>query len=167
MSNLVEGVGLNDLNYVLRDSNGKMCPYYRTWGNMLKRCYNKCYHETHISYIGCSVCKEWLLFSNFRKWMIKQDWKDKQLDKDILVIGNKIYGPETCCFVYSHINKIISGKSPNNEFMQGVTIYKDRFRAQVSFNKINYSLGTFFLEKDAHIAYCNKKSDIIFNEAKN
>ena len=72
---LVYGVGINDVNYVIRiveqlpKTNGKRkekliwkCPFYSRWASMLERCYSKSLLEKYPSYIGCSVCEEWLIF---------------------------------------------------------------------------------------------------------
>ena len=81
---LVQGVGVNDAGYRvaikerLPCSNGKriqkevwMCPYYSKWKSMLVRCYSTKYHQRRPTYKDCSVCNDWLLFSNFRKWVEK------------------------------------------------------------------------------------------------
>lgn len=66
---------------------------------------NKCYNgATQINTAsllmsGCSVCEEWLTFSNFKRWMEQQDYEGKALDKDLLVSQNKTYSSETCVFV--------------------------------------------------------------------
>lgn len=105
----VYGHGVNDADYVIeRRINGKRvgCPIYRTWANMLERCYSDKFHVRQSTYIGCEVCDEWLTFSNFKRWMMVQDWQGKQLDKDIRVKGNKIYSPNTCLFVTKAENTI-------------------------------------------------------------
>ena len=109
----VYGVGTNDAGYAIqvmesvRGANGKpkqriiwFCPFYRRWVHMLERCYSERYQEKKPTYIGCTVCEEWLRFSNFKSWMETQDWEGKHLDKDLLVEGNKIYSPDTCILVY-------------------------------------------------------------------
>jgi hypothetical protein len=98
----VYGVGINDADYItIYKSNGSTltCPFYRRWKNMLSRCYDKKYLERNKTYKDCSVCKEWLTFSNFKAWMIKQDWRGNHLDKDITSQGNKVYSPNLCLFV--------------------------------------------------------------------
>ena len=100
-------MGVNDADYtVIPTVNGKqvVCTFYRAWTAMLKRCYNPTYQANNPTYIGCTVCDEWLTFSNFKKWMMRQDFQGKQLDKDLLVKGNKLYSPETCVFVDGMIN---------------------------------------------------------------
>ena len=101
---MVYGVGINDAEYSVHEYkkiNGRRktvwrCPYYNRWIDILKRCYSKGFHSKNPTYKGCTVSEEWLIFSNFRDWMIKQNWEGKQLDKDLLFEGNKIYNPETC-----------------------------------------------------------------------
>jgi len=102
MAKLVCGVGFNDSDVVT-----KCDPFYSRWKGMLVRCYSAKYHAKRPTYIGCTVCDEWLTFSNFKSWMEKQDWKGKELDKDILVIGNKLYSPELCVFVTKLTNSFI------------------------------------------------------------
>lgn len=101
---LVCGVGINDATYSVYRYKGSAgsqkriwaCPFYRTWGTMLGRCYSDKFHEQNPTYVGCTVCDEWLTFSKFKAWMETQDWKDKQLDKDILV-------PGTSCTPQGHV----------------------------------------------------------------
>ena len=117
MNKLVCGVGVNDLPYmaqvnedVTKDGGKRIlksvfrCKYYTTWRSMIERCYSKKYLESRPSYIGTSVCSEWLYATAFRKWMEKQDWQGKCLDKDIIVPGSKLYSPDTCAFVLNATN---------------------------------------------------------------
>lgn len=109
---LIYGIGINDADYPLyitETINGKSkiiwnCPYYLRWKNMMQRVYSeKCRHK-YPTYKDCTVCDEWLYFSNFKAWMEMQDWEGKCLDKDILHKGNKVYSPETCVFVPHIVN---------------------------------------------------------------
>lgn len=82
---------------------------YSRWKGMLRRCYDKSFHDTNPAYKGCSVCNEWHNFQNFAKWFdlnYPKDGLDYDLDKDIKVIGNKVYSPETCTFVSSERNRV-------------------------------------------------------------
>lgn len=114
---LVRGVGINNADYAVQRFEtigcvgGKrkrkkvwVCPYYRAWENMLSRCYSAKYQERQPAYIGCTVSEEWLTFSNFKAWMEKQEWEGKQLSKDLLFEGNKVYSAENCVFVTRAVN---------------------------------------------------------------
>lgn len=126
---LICGVGINDADYTFRittkpwtDANGVRhkakywsCPIYLSWKNMLMRCYSKNFQVKNPTYVGCKVCDEWLRFSNFKSWMEQQDWQDKELDKDLLVLGNKVYSPQTCMFIPKSINMFLNMNSKNRD----------------------------------------------------
>ena len=75
------------------------------WRAMLQRCYCEKFLEKHPTYQGCYVCEEWLTFSNFLKWFETNYKNGYELDKDLLSSkGNKVYSPETCCFLPHELN---------------------------------------------------------------
>jgi hypothetical protein len=156
MKKLVYGIGINDANYmVCQKINGKpqLCPYYRTWHSMLERCYSAKYQARHPTYIGCTVCEEWHSFMAFRVWMIKQDWQGKQLDKDLLVAGNRVYSSDTCLFVSSQINTLLSyGGQFQGNWPIGVCwdIENKKFRAACNINGSRKQLGRFTDPQAAH-----------------
>lgn len=115
------GVGINDSDYSIKN-----CPYMRRWLSMLQRCYSEGYHNYKHTYKGCSVCDEWLIFSNFKAWMEQQDWEGKQLDKDLLVKGNKVYSPETCIFVDGRVNSFMAFRN-KGKYPIGVTKTKEGY----------------------------------------
>lgn len=90
--------------------NGSNTRSYHTWKSMLTRCYDDNYHIKKPSYINCYVCDEWLNYQNFAEWYENNyyeiDEETMNLDKDILVKGNIVYGPETCIFVPQKINDL-------------------------------------------------------------
>lgn len=91
--------------------------YYK-WKNMVQRCYDKKVHKKYKpEYKDKSVCEEWLNYSNFRSWFDEHyvPCKNNQidLDKDLLVQGNKIYSPETCVFLVHYQNLMFEGKRGN------------------------------------------------------
>lgn len=104
---LVCGVGENDYDGSVGTS-GHMIPSYHCWNNMLNRCYSAKCQVIHPTYIGCIVCEEWLLFSNFKKFYDDNYKKGFVLDKDILKIGNKIYSPEYCRFIPVYLNSLLA-----------------------------------------------------------
>lgn len=162
---LVYGVGINDSLYKVHsyNDNGKkiMCPFYKTWTHMLERCYSNKTQKTQPTYKGCTVCYEWLIFSCFKKWMETQNWKNKQLDKDILIPGNKIYSPDSCLFVDGKINKLLNDhRSNRGKYPQGVSFHKTtkKFRANYSVNCSQKFLGSFDSIDKAELVYKQAKS---------
>lgn len=174
----VYGVGINDADYVVSKSetigyvDGKqkqklvwICPYYKTWKDMLKRCYSAKLQELYPTYIGCSVAAEWLTFSKFRAWMVTQDWEGMQLDKDILIEGNKVYGPDTCVFVTQAVNLFtIDRGNDRGDWLIGVYLDKTagKFRAQCCnpFTKKSEHVGLFTTEQEAHNAWAKRKLEL-------
>jgi hypothetical protein len=166
--NIVCGVGYNDADYTVTKRsaiNGVSkrswcCPFYSAWKRMLERCYDRKAHAYRPTYVGCSVTQDWLTFSVFRTWMISQDHEGKQLDKDLLVPGNKVYGPDACVFVSSQINKFLSGTSvARGEWPVGVCAFAGRFRAKCCnpFTLTIESLGLFDSPSSAHEAWRERK----------
>ena len=167
----VYGVGTNDADYNVslhEQVGGKKtliwrCPYYSRWRSMLTRCYSKKHLEKHPTYVGCSVCEYWLTFSNFRAWMEQQDWENKQLDKDLLVAGNKEYGPNTCVFVTSVVNLFVTDRyNDRGEYPIGVHAFRDKFAAQCCnpFAKKPDYLGLFDCPDEAHLAWKVRKHEL-------
>lgn len=108
----------------------KMLRVYSEWHSMLKRCYSEDFHKKEPTYISCEVCKEWLCFQNYAKWREDNYYEcnneGMQLDKDILVKGNKIYSPETCIFVPQRINVLFTKSNrKRGEYPIGVNYEKD------------------------------------------
>jgi len=174
---LVYGVGVNDADYVVKKwetvgVNGKqkqrlvwICPYYRAWSSMLMRCYSPKFQAAHPTYKGCSVSEEWLTFSNFRSWMEKQDFVDKQLDKDLLFEGNKVYSAETCVFVTRVVNNFtIDRGSLRGGWLLGVSWdkKKSKFKSQCrnQFTKKQENLGLFDCEVEAHQEWLKRKLEL-------
>lgn len=175
----VKGFGINDADYpvnkeiLITDEKGNKkrrsifrCPYYDTWQHMLARCYCDKLKANYPTYKDVTVCEEWLTFSNFKSWMETQDWEGKHLDKDLLVDGNKIYSPETCCFLDQRINSFIteSKLSKNNlELPVGVCIKKGytkkKYVAQINnpIAKKYEHIGYFYTAEEAHLAWLEKK----------
>jgi len=167
---LVFGVGTNDADYVVGPrSDGGTCPFYHRWKGMLQRCYSKNPKAHNFSYRECSVCDEWLTFSNFKTWMEKQDWKGKDLDKDIILPGNKIYSPENCCFVSVGLNSLFVIKvADRGNYPTGVIWdkRKGKFRADICAMKKTCHLGYFDTPSDASKAYQKQRSKLLFTWAK-
>jgi hypothetical protein len=169
---LVHGIGVNDADYpvCVRSVIGegrfvrRQCPFYTTWSCMLKRCYGKNHQSKYPTYIDCHVDTEWLLFSSFREWMEGQNWNGNQLDKDILIPGNKVYGPDTCVFIPGQINKFMNEyRAARGEWPIGVCWDKGsgKFRAfcHNPFTGKGNGLGRFACPNTAHEAWRARKHE--------
>jgi hypothetical protein len=170
---LVYGVGVNDADYVTqpRDKNGKKrkCPFYRAWSNMLLRAYSPKYHALHPTYIGVTVCEQWHSFMAFRAWMQTQVWEGKQLDKDILHPGKKVYSPENCIFVTPQINTLLTDRAADRgAYPIGVSWNKGvkKYEAYLTINGKKKRIGYFTDPYEAHLAWRKAKYDYIRAHAK-
>ena len=152
---LIFGIGVNDYDGHVR-INGKIIKSYDVWHSMIERCYSKKSHKKRPTYIGCKVHKEWLYFSNFKKWFDENYIEGNQLDKDILVKGNKVYSPETCCFVPSKINNLFeSSKSYRGKYPIGVSFNKQwmKFETHIRLKDRRIFLGYFNSAEEAFEVY--------------
>ena len=146
------GIAINDYNGKIWDNNAKrMIPSYIQWQSMLTRCYSESYHKKYPSYIGCYVCDDWLHFSKYKEWYDKHCVVGWNVDKDIIIKGNKLYSPQTCCFVPTEINSAFTNNRHNRgKNMIGVYEYTEgRF---VSTYHKKY-LGTSTNEKELFLKY--------------
>ena len=165
---LVYGVGFNDADYLVKPTlNGKSvsCPFYRVWVDMLGRCYCDKIKAKRPTYAECRVCDDWLVFSKFKSWMEMQNWEGRSLDKDIIVVGNKLYAPDMCAFVDQATNSFVhDGGCRSGDLLIGA--YWDnqqkKFMAQCcnTIKKKREYLGRFTSELDAHIAWKKRKHEL-------
>jgi len=162
---IVAGVGINDSLSPVKGRNPKWaCPYYTRWAHMIKRCYSDLFHKTNPTYKSCSVCADWIYFSNFKKWMVTQDWKGKQLDKDIIKPKNKIYSPELCAFVTSEENHILcDAKNIRGKYPKGVCYHNqnNNFLAYITIKNKRVNLGSHKTIELAVIAYKKAKKQAL------
>tara|TARA_R110000824_G_scaffold45400_2_gene131317 strand:- start:219 stop:890 length:672 start_codon:yes stop_codon:yes gene_type:complete len=164
---LIHGVGINDANYIIQpliDGKQTRCHFYVVWKSMIERCYSKKFQEKNPTYMGCSVAKEWLTFSSFRQWMEARNWVGLELDKDILVSDNKVYSQETCMFVSSQINTLLSGNATKRgKYPQGIYWHKKsgKFIAQCNVGGRKRYLGLFSTQKEAEYTYLIFKAGVI------
>ena len=168
------GVGINDAPYNIysydKSGNRYKCHMHTTWQNMLHRCFSDKYKNKHRTYSECTISDDWVYFSSFRDWMKDQDYVGRDLDKDILIPGNKVYSRETCLFVPQDINKILlDTKSVRGEYPVGVNIHKKtgKYMARCNNGAKRVYLGLFSDMNEAHSAYKEFKVSLIKEKAQN
>lgn len=158
------GVGINDADYVVSKTvyvDGKpkiaVCPFYRKWHDMLDRCYSEKDLAAHPSYRRCSVDEEWFLFSKFKKWMEKQYWEGKHLDKDLLS-NSGVYSKDTCVFIDPKLNTFLSYENrKRGKYLVGASLHKRtgtfHARCHNPFTGREVSLKYHKTEESAHEAW--------------
>lgn len=163
---LVHGVGLNDgkKRCVL---NGVQVPEYVFWKGMLKRCYCEKYKKKYPTYAGCSVSDNFKSYSYFYDWCHKQigfDGDNWQLDKDLLLRGNKLYSEELCVFLPNEINSLIRIRtSKKGDLPMGVSVnpWSGRFFSKMRKNGKMFYIGTYDDPESAFFAYKKAKEDYV------
>lgn len=161
---LVYGYGHNDIG-----SKGNEKAYER-WTTMLKRCYCPKVKGRSPTYEGCTVCPDWLVFGKFKVWMEKQDWCGKELDKDLLVQGNKLYGPDTCIFISRQVNSfLLDSRAARGDLPIGVSYVQMSGKYVARIKELGQGrkhLGTFDTPEQAHSAWLSRKRELAIELAK-
>lgn len=166
------GVGKNDIKkaavieylvqvegYIIEVAMKLYAIMYNAWVNLLSRSNSEKYHQSHPTYIGVTVCDEWLLFSNFVKWFAKNYIGNYQLDKDLLKQNNLQYSPDACRYVPTYVNSVLLDCGASRGVLPiGVTIRGKYFKAQCSQlqndgSSKNVYLGYFGTSEKAHAAW--------------
>lgn len=132
------------------------------WGKMLARCYCPLTQEKKPSYVGCSVDERFLNFQEFAAWASRQVGVDLgwQLDKDILVIGNRVYGPDTCVMAPPELNKAMRRVAIKKDGLPiGVTLTQKGkpYRSVVRLNNDRLDLGRYDTIEQAYLVHLEAK----------
>lgn len=129
-------------------------PSERIWRKMMNRCCSDKFKARHKSYKNVSICDEWLTYSSFKMWFDEHYVEGWDLDKDILVKGNKVYSPQNCCFVPQEVNGLFTNcKMSRGPYPIGVSYKNGRFVAGLDINKKRRHLGSFGTPEEAFQAY--------------
>ena len=161
MTPSVLGVGTLGNESICKD--GQKLREYTLWFSMLLRCYDDKTHLHFPSYSSCEVSENFKYFQYFKEWCNNQvGFKENgwQLDKDILVKGNKLYSEDTCCFVPPEINSLIIKTDRNRgSYPVGVSYDKSlrKFSASLRVGSKSTRLGMFNTDLEAFLAYKQAK----------
>lgn len=136
---------------------------YFLWKDVVKRCLDSNFKEKYPTYKDCTISDEWLRYSNFKNDvsnMVGFGEVGFQIDKDLIVSGNKHYSIETCCFLPHEINTFLAfNKRNKGEYPVGVSFNKRAglFVAKISMDNKIYDLGYFNNPIEAHNRYKEHK----------
>ena len=153
--------------------NNKFTKEARLWHSMLERCYSEQYKKKKPTYKDVMCCDEWLCYQNFYEWIHNQEnfdsWitlEKSAIDKDILIKGNKLYSPDTCCLVPYNVNGLFTKSDAlRGKYPIGVIFNKDHNCLEVQINnsitnkREHYS--NFYNVNDAFLKYKERKEEII------
>lgn len=141
--------------------NGVRLIEYTVWMHVLERCYSSRYQTLRPSYVGCTVCEEWLNFQNFAHWYRNTGYYNigYHIDKDILYTGNKVYSPSTCCMVPNAINSIFVDQSRENGLPTGVHKHLNRYVVKVG----DVRIGSYDNIPEAEVNYIYNKQILILS----
>jgi len=166
---VIYGVGyLGDGNYQGTKGN-RLDIVYGIWNNMLARNYDAYTQTKQPAYIGGSVCEEWLNFNNFCDWYVNHEsyGLGYNLDKDLLVKGNRLYSPETCTMLPIEINSMIAGSPKSkNGLPLGVNKIDNGYVARLNKHSEGREyLGYYKTPEEAHEVYVTAKERYVHNTA--
>ena len=164
----VHGVGYLGGNLDLKSThNGKICKIYQQWYSMIERCYSEKLQKRKPTYIGCYVSDDFKDYSKWRVWYDDYQYKHDgwQLDKDLLIKGNKIYSETTCVFLPFEINVALT-KSTKTRGNYLIGVYFDeqykKFVSRVCLGTgKSKGLGRYDNEYDAYLAYKTAKESYL------
>lgn len=111
----------------------------------------KTYELTENLFVDFQEFASWC--QNEQGYYLKDGKRFWQLDKDLLVKGNKCYSKDTCMFVPSEINCLMNSSKPNG-YMIGVSVNLEKPNEYYSYCGNTFGgirhLGKFKSEFEAH-----------------
>lgn len=145
---LVQGIGYNAGKYPTK-LEGKSTFQYNLWLNML--------HRISVTYTDCIISENFKNFSYFYEWCEKQigfGLPNYELDKDLLIKGNKLYSEETCVFIPKELNVLLTKRQNDRGSLPvGITEQKGRYRARCNIYGVRKHIGYFDTPELAFEAY--------------
>ena len=167
----VYGVGIVGNKYPIK-VNDVQTKEYGLWKSMLRRCYSDNFKKKNPTYIDCEVSDKFKSYEYFYEWCNKQigfGVDGFEIDKDLLIKGNKVYSESTCVFLPQEINTLlIKCTASRGKHPIGVCWNKTKksFVAHVGKSKGKQEhLGYFKTEIEAFNAYKQAKEAFIKEQA--
>ena len=167
----VFGIGVLGTKH-LSKVNGVNTKEYMLWAHMLQRCYSDTFKKKNPTYEGCEASENFKYYEYFYEWCHKQigfGVEGFELDKDLLVKGNKVYSENSCVFIPVEINLLlVKRENMRGKYLIGVSWNKrdKAFVAQVGKNKGKRErLGYFNTEIEAFNAYKQAKESFVKEQA--
>ena len=167
----VYGEGILGTKY-LTMIDGVKTKEYVLWCSMLQRCYYDSFKKKYPTYEYCKVSDNFKYYEYFYEWCQNQigfGVDGFELDKDLLIKGNKVYSETTCVFLPTEINSLlVKNTASRGKYPVGVSWHNasKSFSARVNKSKGKREwLGSFNTELEAFKAYKQAKESFIKEQA--
>lgn len=156
----VYGIGYIGDGAYLVSKDRKHLVAYKKWQSMIERCYSERYQLKKPSYVGCTVSNDWLNYQNFAEWFYSDPHHDRgyELDKDVLLVGNKVYSGKTCALVPSDINNFAKGYAKENNLPIGVGYRNGSYSARIYKGGKSEWVGSYSELNEAAKAYTSARN---------
>jgi hypothetical protein len=134
------------------------------WYRMLARC-EPDFQRRNPTYSGCTC--EFASFQEFVEWHRSQInyGKGLEIDKDLLIQGNKVYGPNTCTLLPAEINKTLRYLSRSGRYLPIGVQFSERNQKYVAAcageSGSRNTLGYFKTSDEAFQAYKAFKEELL------
>lgn len=133
------------------------------WRDIAKRCQTGGGMQKKFpSYVGCSMSANFQDFQFFANWytcQIGYGIATYQIDKDILIEGNKEYHEDKCVLVPYALNSFLcAADAIRGKYPQGVSLHRvDKFSAHITVDNKAINLGVFSSVSEAQKVYQTAK----------
>lgn len=136
---------------------GKHVQTYSVWAGTVERCYCLVRLAKRPSYVGCYISDDFLCYQNFAEWYTAHECYGLgyELDKDLLIKGNKIYSAETCTLIPKEINLAIRVERIKDSNLP-IGVMKNKvggFTSSIKVGTTKEHLGTYKTPEEASAAY--------------
>jgi len=167
MARIIYGVGFyGDGSFTKDKPKELVAKALESWHSMFKRCYDERLHKLKVTYKDCTVSNDWHNFQSYAKFYIEDAYRldGWELDKDLLVKGNRLYSPSTCVYLPRDINGALKTNNTHRSLLP-IGVFKcssGGFKARCrDHESVQVILGKFTTENEAFHAYkCFKESVI-------
>lgn len=158
----VYGVGYVGVGQYRVSVGGKHMRPYVVWKSMMSRAYCKNFQKSNQTYTGCSVAKVWHNYQKFAAWYEKQpnaylDGFD--LDKDLIVFGNRVYSPKACSLVPRAVNALLTdSRKARGDLPQGVSRRGKKYQVRMGIDGKHTYIGIRSTPEEASELYRSEKA---------
>lgn len=133
------------------------------WHAMRQRCGVGGSKKANPAYKDCIISENFLKFQFFAEWCQSQVVYGQncyELDKDILVLNNRLYSENHCVFIPQELNSFLCVNSgPVSDLPKGVTRCKDKYMARLASSGY---LGVHRTPEDASRVYQHARNQELF-----